>query len=31
VLVVIGLLAVALNFLVDIAQLRLERWKIVSH
>ena len=31
VLVVIGLLAVALNYLVDIAQLRLERWKIVSH
>jgi NitT/TauT family transport system permease protein len=30
VLVVIGLLAVALNFLVDIAQSRLERWKIVS-
>ena len=31
VLVVIGLLAVALNYVVDIAQLRLERWKIVSH
>ena len=31
VLVVIGLLAVGLNFVVDISQRRLERWKIVSH
>jgi NitT/TauT family transport system permease protein len=31
VLVVIGLLAIALNQLVDIAQVRQERWKIVSH
>lgn len=30
VLAVIGLLAVALNYVVDIAQLRLERWKMVS-
>jgi len=30
VLVVIGLLAIALNHLVDLAQLRQERWKIVS-
>lgn len=31
VLVVIGLLAIALNHLVEIAQVRQERWKIVSH
>ena len=30
VLVVIGLLAIALNHLVEIAQVRQERWKIVS-
>ncbi len=31
VLIVIGLLAIGLNFVVDITQRRLERWKIVSH
>ncbi len=31
VLVVIGLLAIALNHLVEIVQVRQERWKIVSH
>lgn len=31
VLVVIGLLAIALNHLVEIAQVRQERWKMVSH
>jgi sulfonate transport system permease protein len=31
VLVVIGLLAIALNHLVEIAQIRQERWKVVSH
>ncbi len=30
VLVVIGLLAIALNHLVDLAQLRQERWKVIS-
>jgi ABC-type nitrate/sulfonate/bicarbonate transport system permease component len=31
VLVVIGLLAVALNQLVEIVQVRQERWKIATH
>ncbi len=31
VLVVIGLLAIALNHMVEIAQVRQERWKLISH
>ena len=31
VLVVIGLLAIALNHMVELAQVRQERWKLVSH
>jgi NitT/TauT family transport system permease protein len=31
VLVVIGLLAIALNYLVEFVQVRQERWKVVSH